>query len=270
MTRMHFLNAKKIILVVAFIMAFVTHSSRATVVEFRTVMGNFEVNLFDETTPETVANFLSYVNSGAYAQNVVHRSVPSFIVQAGGFQYNNGLFEAIPTGLTVTNEPELSNVRGTISMAKLASDANSATSQWFFNLVDNSGNLDTQNGGFTVFGQVLGDGMDVIDAIALETRFNLGGAVSEIPLRNYTSTDAANNVQITDDNLVIITDIVVTDSTVITNPDLSPTANTLLNSGGGTGGGGDGTNGSSRGGTFSNYLLVCLALIVILRRLQSR
>lgn len=271
-TDMQFLKAKKFTLVFAFIATFFIQSTQATVVEFRTVLGNFEVNLFDETTPETVANFLSYVNSGAYAQNVVHRSVPGFIVQAGGFQYNNVLFEAIPTGATVINEPELSNVRGTIAMAKQASNENSATSQWFFNLADNSGNLDTQNGGFTVFGQVLGDGMDVIDAIASTTRFNLGGAASEIPLRNYTLSDLTSEVQITDDNLVIITDIVVTDSTVVTNPELSPTPNTLISSGGGggTGGGGGGSTGSSGGGAFSSYLLVCLALIAVFRRLKSR
>lgn len=271
-TKMQFLKAKKFTLVFAFMATFFIQSSQATVVEFRTVMGNFEVNLFDETTPETVANFLSYVNSGAYAQNVVHRSAPGFIVQAGGFQYNNILFEAIPTGSPVNNEPELSNVRGTIAMAKQASNENSATSQWFFNLADNSGNLDTQNGGFTVFGQVLGNGMDVIDAIASITRFNLGGAASEIPLRNYTLSDLTNEIQITDDNLVIITDIVVTDSTVVTNADLSPTPNTLINSGGGSGGGDGGGSGSSSsgGGAVSVYLIFFLTLIVIFRRIKTK
>jgi peptidyl-prolyl cis-trans isomerase A (cyclophilin A) len=272
-TKMQFLKAKKFTLMFAFMATLFTHSSNATVVEFQTVFGNFEVNLFDETTPETVANFLSYVNSGAYALNVVHRSVPGFIVQAGGFQYNNVLFEAIPTGSTITNEPELSNVRGTIAMAKLASNENSATSQWFFNLADNSTNLDTQNGGFTVFGQVLGDGMDVIDAIASTTRFNLGGAAAEIPLRNYTLSDLTNEVQITDDNLVIITDIVVTDTAIVTNADLSPTPNTLINSGGGGGGGGDGGgsgDGSSGGGALSSYLIFFLTLIAVFRRIRNK
>tara|TARA_B100000749_G_scaffold254619_1_gene222201 strand:- start:1229 stop:1621 length:393 start_codon:yes stop_codon:yes gene_type:complete len=103
----------------------------ATVVEIRTNMGNISVNLFDEATPETVENFLEYVNSGAYANNVVHRSEPDFVVQAGGFTYNNTLpLDNVATGVAVVNEPELSNVRGTIAMAKQAGDPNSATSQW--------------------------------------------------------------------------------------------------------------------------------------------
>lgn len=267
---MLFLKVKKIKLLIAFLATICTQTSQATVVEFQTVLGNFEVNLFDETTPETVANFLSYVNSGAYAQNVVHRSVPGFIVQAGGFQYNNVLFEAIPTGTPVVNEPELSNVRGTIAMAKLASDENSATSQWFFNLEDNSTNLDVQNGGFTVFGQVLGDGMDVLDAIASVTRFNLGGAASEIPLRSYTLSDFTNEVQITDDNLVIITDIVVTDNTVVTNPTLSPAVNTLINSGGGSGsdGGSGSGSSSSSGGAVAIYLLLVIGALISRRKIN--
>lgn len=128
--------------------------AQATVVEIRTNLGNIQVNLFDQTTPETVDNFLvNYVTPGAYANNVVHRSVPNFIVQLGGYRYN-GTFppDAIATTTAVINEPRLSNVRGTIAMAKLGSNANSATSQFFFNTANNSGNLDVQNGGFTVFG----------------------------------------------------------------------------------------------------------------------
>lgn len=203
--------------------------AQATVVEVRTVSGDFQINLFDETTPATVQNFLDYVNSGAYANNVVHRLEPDFVAQAGGFNYNGVLpLDSVPAGAMITNEPELSNVRGTIAMAKLSNQPDSATSQWFINLNDNSANLDVQNGGFTVFGQVLGDGMQVLDAIADLTRFNLGGATNTIPLRDYTETDAANQVTITDEHLVIITDVVVIDANPVTNPDLNPTPNTLI------------------------------------------
>jgi len=202
----------------------------ATVVEVRTVMGDFSINLFDEQTPETVDNFLQYVNSGAYANNVVHRSEPGFVIQAGGYQYNGDIpLDLVPTGVAVTNEPVLSNVRGTIAMAKLNGQPNSATSQWFVNLADNSSALDRNNGGFTVFGQVLGDGMEVIEQIAELSRFNLGSPVSSIPLIDYTGEDAENNVEITGDNLVLINDIVVTDATTVTNPDLDPVPNTLIN-----------------------------------------
>ncbi len=60
----------------------------ATIVEFQTVMGNFEVNLYDNATPRTVTYFLDYVNNGAYTSSVFHRSVPGFIVQGGGFAFN--------------------------------------------------------------------------------------------------------------------------------------------------------------------------------------
>ena len=58
-------------------------AAQATVVEVQTVLGNFQVNLFDQTTPETVENFLSYVNSGSYANTVVHRTQPNFVMQSG-------------------------------------------------------------------------------------------------------------------------------------------------------------------------------------------
>ncbi|MBE1298872.1 MAG: peptidylprolyl isomerase [Alteromonadaceae bacterium] len=245
--------------------------SQATVVEFRTVMGDVQVNLFDETTPETVQNFLDYVNSGAYANNIIHRSEPGFVIQGGGFQYNDVLpLDAVPTGTPVVNEPALSNVAGTIAMAKLSGDPNSATSQWFFNMANNSANLDVQNSGFTVFGQVLGDGFEVLQAIEALPRFNLGGAAGSAPLRDYTATDASNSVEPNGDNFVIINDIVVIDDATVTNPDLVPVPNTLLNNNDSGGSSGDsdssGSGGSSGGGSTSHWLLAMLVLPVLLRR----
>lgn len=241
-------------------------TSQATVVEFRTNVGNFEVNLFDQTTPETVRNFLEYVNSGAYANNVVHRAQRSFVVQAGGFQYNGSIpLDNVPAGTPVVNEPVLSNVRGTIAMAKLESDPNSATNQWFFNLVDNSSNLDVTNSGFTVFGQVIGDGMEVVDGIAAIQTFNLGGAANSIPLRNYTATDLTNDVDPTDEHFVIITDVVVTNADAVTNPSITPVRNTS-NNGSGGGGGNDGGNSSSGGGGAFGLLLLFLPVLFIRKR----
>jgi peptidyl-prolyl cis-trans isomerase A (cyclophilin A) len=242
---------------------FVSSLSHATVVEIRTSLGNVQVNLFDNTTPQTVANFLSYVNSGAYANNVVHRVEPNFVVQAGGFRYSGKFpeLDTVATGTPVQNEPKLSNVKGTIAMAKLGGDANSATSQWFFSLANNSANLDAQNGGFTVFGQVLGDGMQVINAIAAVTRFNAGGALANIPLRNYTSADATANVNVTDNNLVMISDVVVIDAAVATHPEIVPISNTLINNSG------NGGSGSDSGGGGSFAWLSLLALIALGRRI---
>jgi len=230
----------------------------ATVVEFQTVMGNFEVNLYDNATPATAANFLNYVNNGAYTNTLFHRSVAGFVVQGGGFTFDLAVpLDLVPTNAPVVNEPEFSNVRGTIAMAKVGGDPNSATSQWYFNLANNSANLDGQNGGFTVFGQVIGNGMDVIDAIAALPRFDFSGATNEIPLRNYTTTDFNNLVPIDDTHLVIITAVIVTDSTVDSAAGLNPAPNTLISSSSPstpppTGGGG--------GGTFSVFALFGLLL----------
>jgi len=200
-------------------------NSDATVVEFQTVMGNFEVNLYDNATPTTVANFLDYVNNGAYTSSIMHRSVPGFIVQGGGFGFNLAWpATAIPANPAITNEPEFSNLRGTIAMAK-TSQPDSATNQWFFNLADNSANLDLQNEGFTAFGEVVGNGMDVVDAIAALQRFNFGAPFNELPLRSNNGGDPDAT------NLVIVTAIVVTDTTVDSAgaAGLNPTPNTLIN-----------------------------------------
>ena len=166
-----------------------------TTARFRTVLGDFDVELFDEETPITVANFVGIVNRGDYDNTFFHRSVPGFIVQGGGFQATTQ--DEIPSVDPIMNEPGISNTRGTIAMAKLGDDPDSATTQWFFNLGDNSENLDNQNGGFTAFGRVLGNGMSVVDAIAALPVVNAGGTFSEIPLIDFAGgTIAAANLVI--------------------------------------------------------------------------
>lgn len=211
---------------------FMASAASATTVQFQTVMGDIEVNLFDKATPKTVENFLAYVKANAYVNTIIHRSVAGFIVQGGGYAFNGDYpIESITQNAKVTNEPVYSNVRGTIAMAKLGSDANSATNQWFFNLSDNSANLDKQNGGFTVFGQVTG-GMAIVDEIAALNRFKVGRDNTpfvSIPLRNYTTTDNTNNVPVTEDHLVLIENIVVLNADPDTAASLNPTKNTLVN-----------------------------------------
>ncbi|WP_416306488.1 peptidylprolyl isomerase [Neptunicella sp. SCSIO 80796] len=240
---------------IALMIGLTSFTSSATVVEVQTSMGSFQVNLFDNATPKTVENFLAYVNSGEYFHTVVHRSMPDFVVQSGGFKFEDDFpITEVVTSAAVANEPELSNVRGTLAMAKLGGKPNSATSQWFVNLDDNSANLDVQNGGFTVFGQVLGDGMDVVDAIAALPRFNLGDAFDNMPLRDFTEEDADNGVALTEQNLVMINDIVVIDADVTTHPEITPTPNTLIDSV-------DNSSGSSGGGSFG-WLVLVLGLSV--------
>ena len=168
-------------------------------VQVSTSMGNFTLELFRDTAPKTVENFLTYVESGAYQNAIFHRSVPGFIVQTGGFKVGASL-PSIPTNPSVVNEYNRSNLRGTVAMAKLGADPDSATSQWFVNLADNSENLDNQNGGFTVFARVMDGGMPIWDAIAALPRFNLGGAFTDLPLQNVvegqTSVQLANLVSI--------------------------------------------------------------------------
>jgi cyclophilin family peptidyl-prolyl cis-trans isomerase len=174
-------------------------SALATNVIFQTDLGNFEIELFDKESPQTVANFLNYVNDGDYANSFIHRAMPGFVIQGGGHTFTDGTADSISADPPVANEPGISNVRGTIAMAKLPNDPDSATSEWFINLADNSANLDNQNGGFTVFGQVTGDGMDVVDAIAALPVWNAGSPFTDLPLIDYPG-----NVAITTEHLVML------------------------------------------------------------------
>ena len=141
----------------------------------------------ETVTKETADNFLDYIESGKYNGTIFHRSVPDFVLQGGGFVAplssiaEGGSVTPISTFQTIENEPGNSNLRGTIAMAKLGGDPDSATSQWFVNLEDNLF-LDSQNEGFTVFGEVLGDGMEIVDQLALESIYNFGGAFGQLPL----------------------------------------------------------------------------------------
>jgi len=135
---------------------------------FSTSTGDLLMQLYPTKAPLTVTNFLRYVNSNEYDYSFFHRSVPGFIIQTGGYfvDTNNGnSISQIASFGTVNNEPGDSNTRGTIAMAKVDGDPNSATSEWFVNLDDNSANLDSQNGGFTVFGKILESTMPVVDGI---------------------------------------------------------------------------------------------------------
>ena len=160
-------------------------------------IGNGVINivLFDQTSggaPLTVQNFQNYVSAGSYTNSFIHRSIPNFIVQGGGFTYNDPTVTTIPTNAPVQNEfsSQRSNIRGTIAMAKLGSDPNSATDQWFFNLADNSSNLNNQNGGFTVFGQALAaNDLATIDAIAAIKTYNYGTTFSDLPLTQNALSD---------------------------------------------------------------------------------
>jgi cyclophilin family peptidyl-prolyl cis-trans isomerase len=162
----------------------------ASSVTLKTVMGDVVIELYDEATPAAVANFLNYVRDGDYDSSFIHRSVNDFVIQGGGFTFIDDVIEDVPTDPPVINEPGISNLRGTIAMAKRPGDPNSATRQWFINLVDNSAVLDGTNGGYTVFGEVSGDGMDIVDDIAALPIYAFNPPFGEIPLIDYSGSGA--------------------------------------------------------------------------------
>jgi len=144
----------------------VPDESDPVVVAVDTPLGSLDIALFPNTAPTTVQNFLDYMNAGDYDGALFHRSVPGFVIQAGGFTEVAGSYAVIPTAPPIPNEPCLSNTRGTVAMARLGGQPNSATSQWFVNLADNLF-LDSADGvGFTAFGRVLPHSLPVADAIA--------------------------------------------------------------------------------------------------------
>ncbi|MGD9094532.1 MAG: peptidylprolyl isomerase [Chromatiales bacterium] len=131
-----------------------------------TSKGNITVELLPAKAPETVANFLRYVDEGFYNGTIFHRVISGFMIQGGGFDQE---YTKKPTHDPVMNEADngLPNVRGSIAMAR-TSDPHSATAQFFINHTDNPA-LDHRNKGsgwgYAVFGKVT-DGMEVVDKIA--------------------------------------------------------------------------------------------------------
>ncbi len=140
-------------------------------VRLATSLGDIVVELDAEKAPKTADNFLKYVRAGHYDGLIFHRVIETFMVQAGG--YKPDLSEkATRPPIPLESGNGLANVRGSIAMAR-TSDPDSATSQFFINVVDNPG-LDQPNArdgrGYAVFGKVV-EGMDVVDKIrAVPTR----------------------------------------------------------------------------------------------------
>ncbi len=169
-------------LVLYFALLFAPSAQAGTIVRISTTIGDFSIELLDDIAPITVQNFLNYVNRNDYNGTYIHRAVDNFVVQGGGYRFQ--LFEGpidVPSDPPIVNEFNVSNTRGTVAMAKLDGDPNSATNQWFVNTVDNSASLDTNNGGFTVFGTVLGEGMTIVDAIDALPKVSLGVKASDAP-----------------------------------------------------------------------------------------
>lgn len=137
-----------------------------TVVEMKTNVGTIQLELNDEKAPATVDNFLKYVDAGFYDGTIFHRVIGNFMIQGGGFDKTEKRKE---TRDPIKNEAAngLKNIKGTIAMARTGV-VDSATSQFFINLVDNAflnhrGNS-ARTFGYAVFGHVI-TGMDVVEKI---------------------------------------------------------------------------------------------------------
>jgi peptidyl-prolyl cis-trans isomerase A (cyclophilin A) len=162
---------KKIIIAVAVCMfvggmvGVVGAAEKKSVVLVKTSLGNIKIELMQRESPITVKNFLSYVEAGYYSGTILHRVIPGFMVQGGGFTSD---MKVKKTGQPIKNEASngLKNDRGTIAMAR-TSAPDSATSQFFINLVNNDNlNRPLPDGhGYAVFGKVI-EGMEVVDKIA--------------------------------------------------------------------------------------------------------
>jgi cyclophilin family peptidyl-prolyl cis-trans isomerase len=156
-------------------------------IRFETSHGDFTVELYEEDAPQTVANFLRYVDEGFFDGTIFHRIVPGFVIQGGGLTSDMSQKKTNPP---VKNEAGngVRNQRGTLSMAR-TDEIHSATSQFFVNLADNDF-LDQRPGqyGYAVFGHVT-EGMDVIDKIAkLPTGKRKGH--SDVPTQDVTIKSA--------------------------------------------------------------------------------
>jgi cyclophilin family peptidyl-prolyl cis-trans isomerase len=208
-----------------FVVATVVPTHAGTLAQFRTAFGDIEVELFDQDKPVTVSNFVQYVKSGRFTDTFIHRCLTNFVIQGGGYYVSNHnptnvSIAGVPTYGRIPNEfgvgRRFSNVYGTIAMAKLPGDTNSATSQWYFNLANNT-DLDAadSNNFFVVFGRIL-RGTNVLNAFTKFKPFvlgvdttnvvaNFGGAFTSFPM--LRSPVIISNVAYIADSSIAYTDI---------------------------------------------------------------
>ncbi len=161
-------------------------------VSLTTNYGTIVVGLDATHAPLSTANFLAYVSAGFYNNSLFHRVVPGFVIQGGGYTDQSGTYSAKPTTSTVALESRngLSNTQYTIAMAR-ASDPNSASSQFYFNLVNNASSLDypsSDGAGYAVFGTVaLTDAASIATVNAIAAVAN--GTNSQTGLANWPTRD---------------------------------------------------------------------------------
>jgi peptidyl-prolyl cis-trans isomerase A (cyclophilin A) len=186
-----------------------------TVVDIQTNLpapnNHIPVMLTNSATPQTVNNFLAYINSGEYANTIVHRSVASFVIQAGGYTTDGNHINTFGTIPGESSTEAMTNIPGTLAMA-LSTGPDSATSEWFINLANNSFLNDTSDGGpFTVFGQTMYNGLTVANNIASLPIVNdtTSSAWNTLPVHNFLGTSGQTVASVPASDFVILNPVVV-------------------------------------------------------------
>jgi len=160
-------------------------------VEVKTNLGSIVIELYPDKAPKTVENFLQYVRSGFYKDTIFHRVIPGFMAQGGGFDRN---YAQKPTRepIEIESANGLKNDRGTVAMARTR-NPNSATAQFFINVVDNNFLNYTaptlQGYGYAVFGRVV-KGLDVVDQMVKIPTGSGGPFPTDVPREQIVIEDA--------------------------------------------------------------------------------
>ena len=191
-----------------------TIAEAGAIVEVQTSLGTFYLEIDEESAPLTGGNFLNYVRSGRYNNTFIHGAIGGSLIRGGGYTFANcaegpqriELDDPIPL-----EDTGLSNLDGTIAALRPASDINGATSEWFINLGADTG-LDTQDGGYAVFGRVLGDGLNIVRNISLANLVRLGFFL-ETPTTNYFQS-SVNCQQFSRDYLILVLMAVVNEDSL--------------------------------------------------------
>lgn len=164
------------------------NNENSIMIKIKTTSGDIEIKLYEEEAPISSENFKSYIKDGFFEGTIFHRVIPNFMVQGGGMTEN---MENKSTNAPIKNEANngKKNLRGTLAMARTM-EIDSATSQFFINLVDNSfldhGDRDF---GYAVFGEVT-NGMDIVDEIASSATGSKMGH-QDVPIESITITEVS-------------------------------------------------------------------------------
>lgn len=220
-----------------------------------TAQRSIQVDLFDSVAPQTVANFLSYVTSNAYQNTIVHRYAKfgddgtPFVIQGGGYKTSEFTANPLPTSPahipkspSPQNEFHLTNgVVGTLAMARVGGQVDSATSEWFVNLNSRNSFLDSTDEGFTVFGWIVGDGMNVINEITALTasrvpfsaynNFPQSDPFATVPKTAQGGFVSVNNITVTEQHPSFqnpIWDVDVNNSGTLSTSDVMSIVNSIL------------------------------------------